>query len=386
MKYVPRVLEKMLKRYLKSFPVVGVTGPRQSGKSTLLLNVTKKYRYVTFDDPMVINHFESDPEGFMNIYDNHVIFDEVQHVPKIFNYIKLAVDRDRQNYGKYIITGSSQFAFLRETSESLAGRIGLLTLLPFQYAEIPKAKSSDAIYKGSYPELVINNYRESYGWFGAYLDTYINKDIRTISNIGAIRDFRRFVNLLAVNASQMLNMSNYAKDLGVTVPTIKHWISVLEASYIIFLLPPYYKNFGKRLIKSPKIYFYDTGLISYLTGIETQSQFEKGPMAGSIFENYIVSEVFKKECHSKTNAELFYLRTSNKVEIDLIVDRKQSREFIEIKKTATCKVKMLDAVRQFVGPNDKGYLLYNGRKQQYAENLEALNYKAYLGGGSVAKT
>jgi len=378
MKYIKRELEKTIKRYLKSFPVTGITGPRQSGKSTLLLNLLGNYSYVTFDDPKMIDFFENDPEGFMEKYNNRVIFDEVQHVPKIFNYLKLAIDHDRQNYGKYVITGSSQFAFLRDASESLAGRIGLLTLLPFQYSEIPKKLLTETIYKGCYPELVINNYKESEGWFGAYLDTYINKDIRAISNIGDIRDFRRFINLLAGNTSQTLNMSDYARDIGVSVPTIRHWTSVLEASYVIFLLPPYYKNFGKRIIKSPKIYFYDTGLVAYLVGIETKSQYEKGPMAGSLFENYVVLEILKKELHQKTNADLYYLRTTSKAEVDLIIDRKKYKEIIEIKKTSSFKTKMLDTVKDFLEPEDKGFLLYNGKKFQYSKNIRIENYAKYL--------
>ncbi len=378
MVYIKRKLEDVVNRFLERFPVVGLTGPRQSGKSTLLLNLLKDYRYITFDDPKMVDFFENDPEGFMCQNDDKVIFDEVQHVPQIFHYIKLSVDTDRQNYGKFVITGSSQFAFMREVSESLAGRIGLLTLLPFQFSELPHEMFDDAVYRGSYPELITTSYKESDAWFGSYLDTYINKDIRSISNIGDIRDFRRFIRLLAANTSQVLNMSIYSRDLGVSVPTIKHWISVLEASYIIFLLPPFYENFGKRITKSPKVYFYDTGLVSYLTGIETKSMFEKGPMAGSIFENYVVSEVLKKEIHAKTNVELFYLRTSSQVEVDLIVDKKRYKELIEIKKSSTFKTRMLEPIKQFIGTGDKGFLLYCGESFNYSKHIEVRNYSDYL--------
>lgn len=376
--YVHRQLEKTIRKYLSHFPVIGLTGPRQSGKSTMLLNLLQDYEYVTFDDPKIVSFFINDPEGFMQRYNNRIIFDEVQHVPQIFNYLKMAVDQDRNNYGKFVITGSSQFAFMVGVSESLAGRIGLLTLLPFQYNEMPRDLLTESIYQGGYPELVLNEYEASEGWFAAYLDTYINKDLRSVGNVGDLRDFRRFINLLAGKTSQILNMSDCARDIGVSVPTIKNWISMLEASYIIFLLPPYFNNFGKRIVKSPKIYFYDTGLVSYLTGIITEAQFAQGPMAGSIFENYIVAEVLKKELHNKTNAELYYLRTMDKAEVDLIVDKKLYREFIEIKKTATFKPKMVSTIKQLITSQDQGFVLYTGKDFQYAKNICAKNYQDYL--------
>ena len=297
MKYKKRQAEKTLKEYLKAFPVVGVTGPRQSGKSTLLQHLLKDYEYVTFDDVRKVQMFEEDPIGFMDRYNKKVIFDEVQLVPEIFSSIKLLVDKDRHNYGNFVLTGSSQFAFLKSASESLAGRIGLISLLPFQYIEVPKKLHKESIYQGSYPELVTRNYFKNDLWYASYVDTYLNKDLRTIANIGDIRDFRRLLQLLASQVGKTLDMTQYSNDLGVSVPTIKRWISVLEASYIAFLLPPYYNNLGKRIIKSPKVYFFDTGLVSYFTGIQTFKQYDQGPLAGGLFENYVVSEIYKNELH-----------------------------------------------------------------------------------------
>lgn len=376
--YIQRVLEPILREYLQAFPVLGLTGPRQSGKSTLLRHILRDYKYVTFDDYKLIDFFHHDPEKFIQTYSNKVIFDEVQKVPELFNYIKIAVDNDRKNYGKFVLTGSSQFIFLKKVSESLAGRIGLLSLLPFQYVEIPPALRENSIFRGGYPELVVRDYKNDHAWYSSYFDTYLNKDVRELTNIGDMRDFQRFVNLLAASAAQILNMSRFANDLGVAVNTIKRWLSVLEASYIIFLLPPFHNNYGKRIVKSPKIYFYDTGLLSYLVGIDNELLYSKGPMAGSIFENYIVSEIMKKELHNKTNASLYYLRTSNGVEIDLIVDRKIQKEFIEIKNSATFKPKMIEAVEQFIGKNDKGFLLYNGANFPYSKNISIINYSDYL--------
>ncbi|WP_423063593.1 ATP-binding protein [Candidiatus Paracoxiella cheracis] len=373
-----RIAEATMQRFLSSFPVLGLTGPRQSGKSTLLQHALTDYRYVSFDNIGNVDYFESDPEGFIAQYDDRVIFDEVQFVPKLFNYIKVAVDNDRQNYGKFVLTGSSQFSYLKNISESLAGRIGLMSLLPLQYAEMPKALLTESIYQGAYPELVIRDYRESELWYASYLETYLNKDVRVLSNIGDMRDFSRFIRLLAAQVTKTIDLSHYAKDLGVSAPTIKRWLSILEASYIIFLLPAYYNNLGKRIIKSPKIYFYDTGLISYLAGIKTFDQYDKGPMNGAIFENYVVSEILKKNLHSVSGFELYYFRTSDKTEIDLIVDKKDSQDFIEIKKTSTFYPKFVSALKKFCDENRQGYLLYNGKEFPFKENINIINYAEYL--------
>lgn len=380
MKYHHRILETKLKEYIDFFSVIGLTGPRQSGKSTLLLHCLPAYRYVNFDDYKMVDFFERDPEKFITVYDNRVIFDEVQRVPKLFNYIKIAVDQDRNNPGKFILTGSSQFQFIRGVAESLAGRIGLLSLLPYQINELPTACIPQSIFQGSYPELVNKHYALVQDWYSAYLDTYLKKDVSALAHIGDNRDFHRLIRLLAANTSQILNMSTYANDLGVDVKTIKRWIAILEASYIIFLLPPYYNNFGKRIIKSPKIYFYDTGLVSYLTGIESYKQFSQGPMAGSLFENYVIADIYKRELHTKSHAELYYYRTSKGLEVDLIIDRKTRREFIEIKLNATLNFKWLRPIETLKTAADLGFLLYPGKPQDYVKDIQIMNYLKYCGG------
>ncbi|MFH0992178.1 MAG: ATP-binding protein [bacterium] len=381
MKYIPRVAESTIKKYLTIFPVVGITGPRQSGKSTMLQKLFGgTYRYVSFDDLNNVALFHDDPKRFMRTYSEKVIFDEVQRVPEIFNAIKQLVDEHRDVYGRFIVTGSSQFAFMKNVSESLAGRIGLLSLLPFQYSEIPNALHNDSIFKGAYPELVTRKYEASIDWYASYLDTYLTRDVRSLREIGSMRDFRRCLQLLASRTSQILNMSDIGRDIGVSTPTIRKWISVLEASYILFLLPPHYKNYGKRVIKSPKVYFFDTGLVSFLTGIRNTELFEKGPMYGALFENYIVSEIVKKELHTKSDSEFFYCRTSNGVEVDLIIDRKSQQEYIEIKSSETFRPEMTKAISQIKKKNQKGYLLYRGRGVDFTKDLEVLNYKKYLTG------
>ena len=238
MPYIHRKLETTLRRFLKTFSAVGITGPRQSGKSTMLQEILRdEYEYINFDYHDTVRLFTEDPRKFIREHANNVIFDEVQRVPELFNYVKAAIDEDRQKKGKFILTGSSQFAFMRNVTESLAGRIGLLTLLPFEYLEMPELLREQSIFCGGYPEIVIESYNEFKGWYSAYVDTYLHRDVRDLSNIGELRDFRRCLQLLATRTSQILNLSEIARVIGVTVNTIKRWVSILEASYIIFLLP-----------------------------------------------------------------------------------------------------------------------------------------------------
>ena len=380
MQYLQRKIEVKILEYLKIFPVVAITGPRQAGKSTTLLNLLAKtkYKYISFDDIKLRSFFYNDPDGFFMQYNNKVVFDEVQKVPEIFEYIKQNVDKDRQNYGKFILTGSSQFNLLKSVTESLAGRLGLLTMFPMQYQEIPQEQKADSIFKGAYPELVTRKYLGLEEWYSSYISTYLEKDVRNLIKIGDLRDFQRLLELLAANTSHILNMTTYAKDLGVTVQTIKRWISVLEASYIIFLLPPFCNNYRKRLVKSPKIYFYDLGLVAYLTGINSKELFVNGPMAGSIFENYIISEILKKESLNFGATQLYFLRTTNQEEIDLIIDRKLYKELIEIKLSSTIKIRMLDTINKYIESKDRGFLLYNGKEFPYKDNIKIINYADYL--------
>ena len=387
MKYIPRQIEKPLREYLKIFPAVSLTGPRQSGKSTMLREMFEnQYTYVSFDDPLTLDFFAQDPTGFMNQYANRVIFDEAQKAPLLFNYLKIAIDEDRHNYGKFILTGSSQFSLIKQITETLAGRIGALSLLPFHMIELPAQWRKEQMLKGSYPELVHLKYANTSQWYGAYVNHYIERDVRNIANVGNLSDFQRLIKLLSARVSQELNVSSLANDIGVTVRTVQSWISILEASYIIFLVPSYHRNLGKRIVKRPKLYFYDTGLVCYFTGIEEEAILRKGPLDGPIFENYIIAEIKKWIMHHGLKDQLFYFRTNLGIEVDLIIENQAENilQLIEIKSTETAKtemfqnilrVKELESKNQKIKKQIKSLLIYRGETiPEFREGLGCLNY------------
>ena len=388
MKYLPRDIEGTVKRFLSIFPAVAITGPRQSGKSTMLQQVFgRKFKYVTFDDPAEIEFFLADPKGFFNQYKGRLILDEVQKVPEVFNYLKMLIDKDRGNYGKFILTGSSQFSFIKSITETLAGRIGMLSLLPFQRQEIPLSLRKKQILFGSYPELLIRNYRNVRQWYGAYLQNYLERDVRSLSNIGNIRDFQRLISLLAARTAQELNLSSLSRELGINVKTVQNWISILEASYVVFLIAPYHNNLGKRIVKRPKIYFYDTGLICYLTGIRDFELLDKGPLQGEIFENYVVAEILKAKFNYDRDLSIYYFRDNLGSEVDLIIDDKEKKNitYLEIKKSQTFKIKMAQQIKKLIEKEKKynktvkGIVLYDGKQSGEVFNgIGYMNYSNFL--------
>lgn len=372
--YYERTIEPLVRKYLDLFPAVVLTGPRQSGKSTLLKALLPHYKYVTFDDPVVLGLLEEDPISFLKNHKEPTIFDEVQKVPALFSLLKKAIDENRSKKGFYVLTGSSQFQLLKNIKESLAGRVGLLNLYPFHKREVPQIIREEMEWKGSYPEVVVSNYHGWQEWYKAYINTFVEKDVREMSQIGDLRDFKRFIRLLASRVGQILNLSEFSRDLGVSVPTIKRWISILEAAYVVFLLPPYYKNFGKRLVKSPKLYFWDVGLVSSLVGIETRDQYANGPMAGAIFENYVISELMKDRAHTGVNGEFYYFRTNHGMEVDLIEEKGQDVHLYEIKSSRTYKSKMIEHLESF-GDCKEGFLVYRGESLELKGKIRAINYQ-----------
>lgn len=364
--YIHRSIEPVLRKVVDQFPCAALTGPRQSGKSTLLKNVYPEYTYVSFDDPLHREQAISDPNLFLDEMGEKVVLDEIQYVPELLSYIKVRIDEKRSLKGQYILTGSQQFSLIKNIGDSLAGRVGILELLPFTIFEIEKVSGMKTVTKdplalfchvclrGGFPELNIQKGMDAHQWYGAYLQTYLERDIRTVYNIGSLRDFRNFIQMLAARCSQELNLSALSKQLGVSVNTLKSWISVLEACRIIYLLMPYYNNFGKRIVKAPKVYFTDSGLVTYLVGIQTKDSLLKGPMAGALFENYCVQELIKAALNRGHRPRMHYLRTHNGLEVDLILEREVGTVIpAECKMTKTPKISMASNIDRFRSVFDK---------------------------------
>jgi len=352
--------------------------------------LTPEYRYITFDDPLVVEYFLSDPRAFLAEYGERVIFDEVQRVPALFNHLKVLIDNDRDKYGNFVLTGSSQFSMVKGITESLAGRIGSLSLLPFQYSEIPAGLRDAQMLLGSYPENVARGFGGVRDWYSAYIGNYLERDVRSLFNIGNLRDFQRLLSLLASQTAQELNMSRLAGDIGVTVKTIGAWISILEASFIIFLVPPYHRNLGKRVVKRPKLYFYDTGLVCHLTGVRTAELLEKGPLAGPVFENYVAAELKKAVLHGAQDITFYYYRNNSGTEADLIIDdlAAGSTVFVEIKCSSTARPGMVEGLRKLIALeressrsaawNVSGVLVFRGDETPDFGGIRAVNYRRFL--------
>ena len=377
--YIRREAEKLVHQYLDQFSSIGIMGPHQSGKSTMIKKLLgRDYSYLTFDDFEVKALFYSDPKKFIRRYSDRIIFDEAQYIPELFPLLKQAIDEDRMKYGKFVITGSGQFLMGKHVSESLAGRIGLLPLLPMQNNEINSDHIMHPLLYGGYPELVVRDYTGYDAWYNSYIQTYLQKDLRQMLNISDIQLFTQFIRLLAINIAQVLNLSALSRDIGISVTTLKRWLSILENSYIVFLLHPYYRNLGKRIIKSPKIYFYDSGLVSFLTGISTIEQWEKGVMYGSLFENYIISDILKQILHNGLNYQLSFYRTSHGEEIDLIIDRRSGIDLVEIKASQTYRSNFQSVFSKIKLPGSSRTVVYQGNDSEKTDEVKARNFNSFL--------
>lgn len=372
MKYIKRKLEKPIKQALKQFPVVLVTGPRQSGKSTLLQNTLKKYNYVNLDDVLIRNLAESDPQLFLNTYKTPLIIDEIQYAPSLLSYIKIKVDKDRRNYGQYVLTGSQIFSLMKGVSETLAGRIMIFQLYPFSWKEIPNINPynemvmANQMLKGFYPEFQVQpNLNQKY-WHSSYLSTYIERDIRIIRNIHNLKQFHRYLVLLAARSAQLFNLNEISKECGISQTTAKDWLNILESASIVYLLEPYSKNITKRVIKSPKLFFIDTGLLCYLLRIENAKQLIHSPFAGHIFENMVVMEKIKTFAEKGERAPCYFYKAKGGREIDLIVDYGDKFEAYEIKFSSMPCSRMTQPLLKFKNEySTTKTILLNLRKKKF---------------------
>lgn len=361
--YYPREIEGVLREAAAEFRVVVLTGARQTGKSTLLEHLFKKsHRYVSLEDSRVLRLAQEDPDLFFEQYPPPLILDEIQYAPGLLSSIKLRVDRT-QKKGQFLLTGSQQFTMMRNLQETLAGRAVLFQLLPMSLAE-GRAVSQTYRYRalvGSYPELVVPGKHHPERWYASYLATYIERDVQPHYRIEKTAHFRDLLFLLAARCSQMLNCSTLSSDLGVSMPAVKSWVRILEASQIIYLLRSYYVNLGSRIIKSPKLYFCDTGFLNYLLGNRETDALTRGPQAGAIFENFVVQEVLKRYLNRGKAPPIFYYRTNNGLEVDLIVEEKAGvLRPCEIKRTKNPHPALLQPIERLRSLNKKKVVIRPG--------------------------
>ncbi len=393
MKYINRIIEKKLKEYCKMFPVVAVVGPRQIGKSTTLKKIfLKKYMYISMDDLETRIKASDNPKEFILNLDDFCIIDEAQYCPEIFSYIKLKVDSDPSIKGRFILSGSQNFLLMKNISESLAGRVGILNMSVFSSEEIKyinkNIDENNKFYlfclRGAYPEPLLNKKIKVDNWYSSYMATYIQRDIRILYNIGKLLEFEKFIKMLADQAGQLLNLSRIANNIGVAVNTLKEWLSILQASGIIYILNPYFSNLYSRFIKSPKIFFVDTGLLCFLNEIKTKNILKNNPKLGSIFENFIIMETLKFLENRGLNKKLFFLRTQNGFEIDLLLEIGNKIYPVEIKISNKFIGNAIKNIEKLIIdykkiPAERGYVLtLSGNYTDVSPFTVVLNFNDYF--------
>ena len=360
--YYNRSVSKTIKELAKAFPVVSITGPRQSGKTTFLRHNYPNYKYYNLEDPVILDKVKTDPKEFLGDGNTKVIFDEIQRMPELLSFIQAHVD-ETQSLGNIFISGSQNLLVSEKISQSLAGRAAYQTIFPLDFKEL---KKNNLFTEDKYKQMLFGGYPGIYKrgvnpniYFRQYIVTYTERDVRSIKNITNLAQFQKFMRLLAGRVGQILNISSLASDVGVSPNTIENWISILEASYIVFRLQPYYTNTRKRLIKSPKIYFYDTGLLCALIDIDSEKELKTHSAVGSIFENMIVSDILKQISNMQLAAKLYFFRDKHGNEVDLIIDNGSEQTAIEIKLSSTFNSTFLDSLYYWAENfgNDKAKLV-----------------------------
>lgn len=345
MRYIPRLLGPALARAARHFPAVILTGPRRAGKTTLLRRLFPRTAYHLLEDPDVIARLRADPRGFLEEVRPPVILDEIQNVPEILNYVRTRIDAAPERTRGWILTGSQEAPLMKGVTESLAGRAAVFHLLPLSCLETPKV----TLLRGGFPETIAGPAPASL-WFSSYVQTYLERDVRAVSAIRDLATYRRFLALVASRSGQFLNRTDMAAPLGVSVPTISEWLGILEVTAQIVLIPPFYENFGKRLVKSPKVYFVDPGLACHLLGIDSSAQLERSPFLGPLFEGWVASEILKHQANAGLRRELYTFRDQQGLEVDFVVPAGHRRlMLVEAKATRTVRPEMAASLRRLAG-------------------------------------
>lgn len=376
-----RHLHKTILHLSKKYPILTLTGPRQSGKTTLARTSFPRHSYVSLEDPDIRIFAENDPRGFLNQFKKGVILDEVQRVPDLFSYLQTLVDLNPKA-GQFILTGSHQFLLNKKIAQTLAGRTALLRLLPCSLSELLKRKAQtfwqngrlvrtsapkialhETLWRGFYPRIHDQSLSPTQ-FYRDYVDTYVSRDVQELLAIGDLKQFHTFLRLLAGRSGQRLNMVGLGNDAGVSHTTVRRWLSLLEAGFIIYLLPPHYKNMNKRLVKAPKVYFIDTGLLCYLLQIRSAHELTYHPLIGAIFENFVFGEIYKAFYHHGAEAPLYFWQNHTGYEIDFLLDEGNTTQAIEVKSSQTLSQDFFTHIRDWLAlpgnPASRGHLIYGG--------------------------
>lgn len=386
MTYIRRIIESLLLDAAKHFPVILLTGPRQSGKSTTLQKLFPAHAYITFDDPIVRMQAERDPALFLADHPAPVILDEIQYVPRLLSGIKMAVDRSKHRRGSYILTGTQAFSLMEGVTESLAGRVAVFELLPFSYSELPTIKEMtedrvfEDIIRGFFPSLVAQHVPTAI-FHGSYIQTYLERDVRTMHAVGDLRTFQLFIEILAATVGQTLNLSKIGAACGVSHTTVSKWLSVLEASRLIYLLRPYARNLRKRIVKSPKLYFTDTGMVAHILRESNPRALRNGVMGGAIFENAVIMDLVKANYSKGSPWQFFFYRDNNQVEVDLILVRGNEHNTIDIKLSRSPSDQMVAGLRgvKKLIKAERSYLLSSRQESiTMSDGTKAIHWYQYV--------
>lgn len=376
---IKRDISERVLELRRKFPVVTITRPRQAGKTTLCKMLFPKKAYLSLEDIDNREFALNDPKGFLQKFSSGAIIDEIQRVPDLLSYIQEIVDSNDKK-GFYILTGSQQFELLSSITQSLAGRTAVIKLLPFCYNEIYKSLNPDieeVLYTGFYPRIFKEKINPT-DMLAFYVNTYEERDLRLLINIKNLSVFEAFLKLCAARTGQIMNMSSVSNELGIDLKTVKSWLSILEASFIIKLLNPYYKNINKRLIKTPKLYFLDTGLAAFLLGIKNREQLENHPLKGELFETYVIGELWKNIYNKVEQENLYFFRNHQGNEVDVILDNVMSISQLEIKLTHTVKSKILSSLKYLAKAGydiDDSYLVYGGDENYTREGVKIKSWR-----------